>query len=339
MAKTPLPMRPTGWFQVAWSAEIAVGAVHRMHYFDTEMIAWRSAAGQVTVMDAYCEHLGAHLGFGGTVDGEIIRCPFHGWEWNSEGRNVCVPYEKRPNRGRKIRTYPVEEHSESIFIWHDEQGRGPYFGVAPALTGFDDGKGEADYYPAYGHSTLFEPGVEIHPQYVMENGVDFAHFKYVHDTPLVPEFTRHDFDAPVSYVDFTVAFDDVPAEEINSGVQAINSGIGLACTKSWGMIDNRTLTAVTPVDATTSDVRFTTWIGRKPGDDGPEPTSRALRHAAGVIEQFSNDVHIWKHQRYSDPPALSPKEFAGFTAIRAWATQFYPDDFDPVAAARAHATR
>ncbi len=119
-------------------------------------------------------------------------------------------------------------------------------------------------------------------------------------------------------------------------MQAINSGIGVACTKSWGMIDNRTLTAVTPVDASTSDVRFTTWIGREPGDDSPEPTSRALEHAAGVIEQFSNDVHIWRHQRYSDPPALSPREFAGFTAIREWATQFYPADFDPKAAARAH---
>lgn len=53
----------------------------------------------------------------------------------------------------------------------------------------------------------------------MENGVDFAHFKYVHNTPLVPEFTRHDFAQPVSYVDFTIAFDDVPADEINSGVK------------------------------------------------------------------------------------------------------------------------
>ncbi|MCP2174970.1 Rieske 2Fe-2S domain-containing protein [Williamsia maris] len=335
MARTPLPMRPTGWFQVAWSAEIGVNDVHRMTYFGTDMIAWRSASGKVTVMDAYCEHLGAHLGFGGTVDGEILRCPFHGWEWNRQGRNVCIPYEKNPNRGRRIRTYPVTEHSESIFIWYDADRREPYFPVAEALSGFDDGRSAADYYPAHGHSTLFEQSVEIHPQYVMENGVDFAHFKYVHNTPLVPEFTRHDFDQPVSYVDFTIAFDDVPADEINSGVQAINSGIGVASTKSWGMIDNRTQTCVTPIDETTSDVRFTVWIGRKPGDTSDQPTSRALAHAAGVIEQFGNDIHIWKHQRYSDPPALSPAEFAGFTAIRAWATQFYPADFDQTAAVAA----
>jgi hypothetical protein len=36
-------------------------------------------------------------------------------------------------------------------------------------------------------------------------------------------------------------------------------------------------------------------------------------------------VYIWSHQRYSDPPALSSSEFEGFTAIRNWAKQFYPD--------------
>ena len=74
MAKPPLSMKPTGWFQVAWADEIAVGDVHRMTYFGTEMVAWRAQSGRVTVMDAYCEHLGAHLGFGGHVEGEVIEC-------------------------------------------------------------------------------------------------------------------------------------------------------------------------------------------------------------------------------------------------------------------------
>ena len=75
MAKPPLSMKPTGWFQVAWSDEIGVGDVHRMKYFDREMIAWRAQSGQLTVMDAYCEHLGAHLGYGGHVEGEVIAVP------------------------------------------------------------------------------------------------------------------------------------------------------------------------------------------------------------------------------------------------------------------------
>ena len=53
MAKPPLSMKPTGWFQVAWSDEIGVGDVHTMKYFDQEMVAWRAESGQLTVMNAY----------------------------------------------------------------------------------------------------------------------------------------------------------------------------------------------------------------------------------------------------------------------------------------------
>ncbi|WP_067895668.1 Rieske 2Fe-2S domain-containing protein [Nocardia vaccinii] len=324
MARPPLSMKPTGWFQVAWSAEVGVGDVHRMKYFDTEMISWRSTDGRVAVMDAYCEHLGAHLGFGGHVEGDRIVCPFHGWEWNHEGRNVCVPYENHPNKGRRIRSYPVVERNESIWIWHDIHGRAPHFEVPDVFTGFDDGSGAADYYPAYPQSTLFRQSLELHPQYIMENGVDFAHFKYVHKVPITPTFTRQDFDLPVSYVDFTIAFDDTAAADIRSGVQAINAGLGAAVTKSWGMIDNRTLSAVTPVDENTCDVRFSVWIGRPEGQEHPKAAERAQRLAQGVIDQFEADIHIWSHQRYSDPPALSQKEFDGFRALRQWAEQFYP---------------
>ena len=325
--KPTLPMNPTGWFQVAWSHEVAVGQVHRMRYFGRDLVAWRGASGRVTVMDAYCEHLGAHLGYGGTVVGDAIQCPFHGWQWNDQGRNVCIPYEDRPNIGRKIATMPVVERNEGIYVWHDVERRAPYFDVADVF-GFDDGATAADYYPACEHSRLFDPGLELHPQYVLENGVDFAHFKYVHQTPIIPLFTRQEFEEPLSYVDFTITFDESDAggriEDVNSGVNAINCGLGLAVTKSWGMIDNRTATAVTPVDDATCDVRFTVWIGRRPGDDR-EHSESADRHARGVVEQLEADIVIWSHQKYASPAALSRGEYPGFTALRRWAEQFYPD--------------
>ena len=326
MAKPPLSMKPTGWYQVAWSDEIAVGEVHRMTYFGTEMIAWRAESGQLTVMNAYCEHLGAHLGYGGTVLGEVLQCPFHGWQWNQQGRNVCIPYEDRPNRGRRITTYPVVERNASVYIWHDERGREPFFEAPDVFAGFDD-RTVDDYYP---QQRLFRAGLEMHPQYVLENGVDAAHFKYVHGTPINPIFTRHDFDGPVSYVDFTITFegdDGQRIEDINSGVQAINGGLGIAVTKSWGMIDNRTISCITPVDEFTSDIRFMVYIGRNPSARDPERARvKAEEFGIEVIRQFTQDIDIWSHQRYSDPPALAGSEYAGFTAIRNWATQFYPDD-------------
>ncbi|KKW65044.1 2Fe-2S ferredoxin [Mycolicibacterium elephantis] len=327
MAKPPLSMKPTGWFQVAWSAEVQPGEVRRMKYFDREMICWRTASGEAVVMDAYCEHLGAHLGYGGHVDGDVIQCPFHGWQWNTEGRNVCIPYESRPNRGRRIRSYPVVERNESIYIWHDIDGRPPYFDAPDVFASFADGSSADDYYP---QMTLFREGLELHPQYVLENGVDFAHFKYVHQTPIVPVFTRHDFDQPVSFVDFTITFEgdeNQSIDDVKSGVEAINGGLGIAVTKSWGMVDNRTISAVTPVDERTSDVRFMVYIGRPKNvvKDPDRAAAKARQFGEEVIRQFTQDIHIWSHQRYSDPPALAGSEYEGFTAIRKWATQFYPD--------------
>ncbi|MGB3480864.1 MAG: Rieske 2Fe-2S domain-containing protein [Mycobacterium sp.] len=325
MAKPPLSMRPTGWFQVAWTEEIGIGEVHRMKYFSEDLIAWRSASGRLSVMNAYCEHLGAHLGFGGKVEGEVIQCPFHGWQWNADGRNVCIPYEPRPNRGRRMRTYPVVERNESVYIWFDTDGREPYFAAPDVFASFADGRSAADYYP---QQRLFEQGHEMHPQYVLENGVDFAHFKYVHGTPINPIFTRHDFDEPVSYVDFTITFEGdgrQSIDDVRSGVEAVNGGLGIAVTKSWGMIDNRTISCVTPVDERTCDVRFIVYIGRTPGKDAPRHQTRAQDFGNEVIRQFRQDIHIWSHQRYSDPPALASGELEGFTAIRQWAKQFYPD--------------
>lgn len=327
MPKPPLSMTPTGWFQVAWSAEVPVGAVRRLTYFGRDLVAWRGASGAVTVMDAYCQHLGAHLGYGGTVVEDTIQCPFHGWQWNTAGRNVCIPYEDHPNLGRKITTYPTVERNEAIYLWHDVDRRAPYFDVPDVFTGWDDGVSADDYHPSFPDNTLFDPALELHPQYVLENGVDFAHFKYVHKVPIVPQFTRQEFEDPISYVDFTIAFEGAPTsiDEVTSGVHAINCGLGLAVTKSWGMVDNRTALAVTPVDDATCDLRFSVWIARDPSLPEEESRTAAAKVARYVIEQVEADIVIWSHQKYADPAALSRGEYAGFTALRSWARQFYPD--------------
>ena len=41
-------------------------------------------------------------------------------------------------------------------------------------------------------------------------------------------------------------------------------------------------------------------------------------------DQYLADLNIWRHQRYTDPPALATAEGKGFRSLRRWATQFYP---------------
>ncbi len=63
-----------------------------------------------------------------------------------------------------------------------------------------------------------------------------------------------------------------------------------------------------------------------PGKETERAAARAEEFGLEVIRQFRQDIHIWAHQRYSDPPALAQSEYQGFTAIRQWALQFYPPD-------------
>lgn len=331
MAKPALSMKPTGWFQVAWSAEIERGQVHRMKYFGQELVAWRSTSGELTVMDAYCEHLGAHLGHGGRVEEDRIVCPFHGWEWNAQGRNVCIPYQDRPNPTRRIKTWPVVEKNESVYIWHDLDGREPYFDVKNVFEDFEDGQTAADYYRAYPEGCRSHRGLELHPQYVMENSVDYAHFKYVHRAENIPTALHQDFSDPIAHVEFEMVFGATkdktvltPDGAVKGGGKIMNIGIGIGMAKLVGPDDQLVIVCVTPIDDETADIWSTVWLGRLPGDDSPIQPASLERRMKYANNQFEADIVIWKHQKYSDPPALATSEGKGFRAIRKWAMQFYP---------------
>ena len=52
---------------------------------------FRTISGKVHVLDAFCVHFGAHIGVGGSVIGEDVRCPFHSWQFDGNGVCTSVP--------------------------------------------------------------------------------------------------------------------------------------------------------------------------------------------------------------------------------------------------------
>ena len=92
MSRFPFPTTPDGWYGVAFAPRLASGAVKAIHYFGRDLALFRDEGGRARVFDAHCPHMGAHLGHGGLVSGEGIRCPFHGWRFDGEGRCVEVPH-------------------------------------------------------------------------------------------------------------------------------------------------------------------------------------------------------------------------------------------------------
>ena len=76
---------PTGWFCVSLSTDLEVGEVKPLKYFARDLVLFRTSDGEAHVLDAYCPHLGAHLGHGGKLVDDKIVCPFHAWEFDGQG--------------------------------------------------------------------------------------------------------------------------------------------------------------------------------------------------------------------------------------------------------------
>lgn len=241
MSPMALSMKPTGWFQVGWSADLEAGDVKPLRYFGQDLVAYRTQGGRFVVLNAYCEHLGAHLGgHGGSVAGDDITCPFHGWQWSPEGRNTCIPYQKATNRVRKIGTWPTAERDGIMYIWHDVDGGDPLYEV-PSIFDMFPGSGSANDYHDLGESGRLETAeLPIHPQYAAENGVDFAHFKYVHRADEVPtvvsrEFGEYDFKTELA-LNFKRRSVDGGVENITGRTRALLLGLGLGFSHADGVV-------------------------------------------------------------------------------------------------------
>lgn len=103
-----------------------------LKYFGKELVLYRTEGGEACLVDAYCPHLGAHLGYGGHVDGECLICPFHQWQFNQKGQCVNIPYAKKiPPRAQLI-TWPLQETHGLIIAWHHPSKTQPDWEV-PAL--------------------------------------------------------------------------------------------------------------------------------------------------------------------------------------------------------------
>jgi phenylpropionate dioxygenase-like ring-hydroxylating dioxygenase large terminal subunit len=309
MGRFPFPM-PFGWFKVAMPHEIPVGEVVTRRYFDTELVLWRDADGALACQEAYCAHLGAHLGVGGTIEGKCIRCPFHGWAYDATGANVDIPYADHPNRKARLRTLPVREHAGVVFAWYHPRGDEPKWELMEVPEHAD---------PEYGEYQAFDYTVRTCLQEMGENGFDHAHFQFVHSHPRVGNTEKVEFDG---YNRMVLSSQEFPSSKgpVDARIDVWGRGPGFAVTRYRGLIDASLIGCSTPIDDETVHLTFLFTL-KNPGDD-EHINNIARAFVNSVTKEVQQDIPIWEAKRYVPNPSLAPSE-KPIMEWRRWFEQFY----------------
>lgn len=319
--RIPLPM-PYGWFQVAYSSDLEAGQSLPLHYFGKDMVLFRTEAGAAQVLDAYCPHMGAHLGYGirdhasggAQVVGDSIVCPFHGWAFNGEGQCTDVPYAKNlpPRVARKeqvIGTWPVRELNQIIWVWYHPEGAAPLFEPLEVPEASDGDWAERK---------SFSWVIDTHMQEIGENGVDAAHFLFVHGTaeiPPSPKFTWEDYRRGA----LLETRMHTPRGTVEGAIDTLSVGPGQSVIRFTGIFETVLMANLTPIapDQTIANYSF---LQRKV--DGKQPTGGVADAIVNDIrQQMEEDLIIWKRKRYYERPMLCDGD-GPFTKFRNWYSQF-----------------
>lgn len=158
-----------GWYYALPSHEIKNKEVKPFQLCGQELVIFRGEDGKVGVLDAYCPHMGTHLGKGKVV-GNNVRCFFHHWQFNREGACTNVPCQTEIPPKAKVPHYAVCEKFGAIWIYPGSEPLHP-------LADFSEIKADEDII------VRFDKSYErtCHHHVTMINGIDPQHLKTVHE--------------------------------------------------------------------------------------------------------------------------------------------------------------
>src|SRR5262245_41531913 len=155
------------WQPVYISRELKVGYAVPIRLLGEDFTLYRGASGKAFVLDFRCAHRGTQLSVG-WVEGDSIRCFYHGWKYDSSGQCVEQPAEPQPFCGKiRIGSYPCQDYLGLVFAYLGE-------GAPPEL-------------PRYPHFENVD-GILEWDSYLrkcnfcnnLENAADLTHSGFVH---------------------------------------------------------------------------------------------------------------------------------------------------------------
>ena len=303
---------PRGWFGVLFSDELKVGQIISLRYFNKDFVAFRGENGNVAILDAFCPHLGAHLG-DGKCEGNTIVCPFHAWKFSQTGQCVEIPYAKRiPPKAREgaLQPYHVREINQIVHLWFDPEGGAPTWEV-PLDDSMNGVGGWTKWY--FKRWRVRTQGKEI-----IENLVDTPHFAYVHGSP-IEDVTIH-FDQHTASQRSVIGGHPTLGKKLIT--EATYYGPAVQHVTMDGSYASKQVNIHTPVDAEHVDVCYGIKIERDPALQDTDAI--AQEYARFAHDAFDQDVVIWQKKIYRPNPLLCDSDGPLFQ-LRDWYRQFFPE--------------
>lgn len=307
-----LPPFPNSWYRVAFSNELPRGGVKSVSAFGRDLVVFRGEDGQLGALDAYCPHLGAHLGMNGKVEGDSVVCPFHAWGFDKRGECTKIAYcDKIPKKAR-AEAFEVDERNGMVFIHHHDRGEAPRTRV-PEIPEVND----PDWLP---YRSLTVP-VRAHVQDMGENAVDAPHFRVVHGTKEVPEITRTEATDDAFVTRLVDHFDffgktrpvDVEISIYQPGFTTVRIGLFmkvLILTTTTAVSEDLTLqthSILVKRSRIPLLARLFRWF-----------FTREIRH------QLEQDRQVLDYKRYNDVPVLCAED-GPVMKYRRWFSRFYSE--------------
>lgn len=302
---------PFGWYMLDYSADLAVGQVKALRYFGQEIVLFRGEDGVARALDAYCRHLGAHMGHGGRVKGKNLECPFHAWQYDESGAVVEIPYAKviPPQVKRPcIKSWQVVEKNRLIWTWYHPQNVAPLWDVVDLPEATD---------PNWTDYERHEWTVPVHIQDMAENGADAAHFRYIHGTASYPDMNTV-FEGPMMRGRVEAKM-DTPRGQIDGSITSTVMGPGQSWVRFEGIAETMLIAGVTPVERDLVHARFNFTLPK----DGHNRAGQAV--IRDIVKQFNEDFPIWQHKRFVPQPIICDGD-GPIMRWRQFYSQFYAGD-------------
>jgi len=310
------PAIPNGWFQVAYEDELTPGTVLPLKYFGKDLVLFRTESGELSLLDAFCPHLGAHLGHGGKVKGESIECPFHAWQFNAGGQCTAVPYAKHMPRKAELQRYPTRVVAGLVLAWHHADGKAPEWEVPAEVPEWGSVEGVRN--EEWTDFVKRRWKIRTRNQEMAENQVDSAHFHYVHGTQNMPE-SNASVEGHIMRV-YSGAGMETPRGKVDGSIESLAYGFGIAMVRFKGLAETLLVSTTTPIDAEYVDTRFHFAVKKMGGKSITAGVGKAFMDE--VCRQLEQDIPIWENKMQWERPLLCDGD-GPIALFRRWSKQFY----------------